>query len=105
MVRNLGNKIFRVRLSGMQYFFDLRYGTTVALDDEGRELPDVAAAQVMAARILSDTVLQAMVETQLSTKRMAIEVRDERGPVLQCLFAFESERLTPQPSRAVPATD
>ncbi len=89
----------------MRYFFDLRYGNTVASDEEGRELPDVSAAQGVAARILSDTVLQAMVETELSTRKMVIEVRDERGrPVLQCLFAFPSDGLTPHyPFRAVPA--
>lgn len=79
--------------SGMRYYFDLRYGASVALDEEGRELPNVSAAQGAAARVLSDTVLQAMVETELSTRKMVIEVRDERGPVLQCLFAFEHERL------------
>jgi hypothetical protein len=80
-------------LSGMRYYFDLRYGTTVALDEEGRELPNVSAAQGTAARVLSDTVLQAMAETELSTKKMVIEVRDEIGPVMQCLFAFEHDRL------------
>ena len=77
----------------MRYYFDLRYGATVALDEEGKELPNVSAAQGAAARVLADTVLQAMAETELSTRKMVIEVRDERGPVLQCLFAFQHDRL------------
>ena len=74
----------------MRYYFDLKYGAVVAPDDKGIELPNIAAAQGAAARALADTVLQATVETELSTSKMAIEVRDERGPVLKCLFAFEN---------------
>jgi hypothetical protein len=87
--RAIRNLKFHTPLSGMRYYFDLRYGAVVASDEEGRELPNVAAAQGAAARALADTVFQAMAETELSTKRMAIEVRDESGLVLKCLFAFE----------------
>jgi hypothetical protein len=37
-----------------RYFFDIREGDQVAIDEEGKELPHVEAAQEEAARSLAD---------------------------------------------------
>jgi uncharacterized protein DUF6894 len=77
-----------------RYYFDLREGDTLAVDEEGLELPTLQAVQVEAARSLVDMARHA-VWTKADTildHRMVIEVRDEHGPVLQAKFSFELER-------------
>lgn len=74
-----------------RYFFDITDAGKFAKDDEGLELPDLRAVQVEAARSLADMarhVIWANAET-VQGHRMAIEVRDENGPVLQAKFTFE----------------
>ena len=76
-----------------RYFFDLTDGGEFARDDEGLELPDRQAVQVEAARSLADIAKHAIwskAET-IQDHRMAIELRDEHGPVLKAKFSFELE--------------
>ena len=76
-----------------RYYFDLRDGNAVARDEEGVELPDIEAAQEEAARSLADMARDAIrSRTQHARGRhMAIQVRDDTGPVLQATFLFEVE--------------
>ena len=77
-----------------RYYFDLRDNDELAVDEEGLELPTVQAVQIEAARSLVDMAKHAIwtkAETVLG-HRMAIEVRDENGPVLRAKFTFELEQ-------------
>jgi hypothetical protein len=76
-----------------RYFFDLRDGDYIALDEEGVELPDMERVQEEAALALAQ-MARDMVPGAVKDAghRMAIEVRDESGPVLKVLFTFEADR-------------
>jgi hypothetical protein len=70
-----------------RYFFDMQDGDNFCPDEEGLELPDIEAAQVEAARSLAD-----MVRDKISSQPfclMAIQVRDNDGPVIEAKFVWE----------------
>jgi hypothetical protein len=76
-----------------RYYFDLRDGDDVAPDDEGLELPSIERVQEEAARSLADMARDAVRTSQDGADHcMAIEVRDDNGPVLQVKFTFEIDR-------------
>jgi hypothetical protein len=69
-----------------RYYFDLRDGDEFAVDDEGVELRDIDLVQEEAARSLADMARDAVRRTTRNrdpNHRMAIEVRDDHGPVMQ----------------------
>jgi hypothetical protein len=75
-----------------RYYFDLRDGDDLAVDEEGMELRDIASVQEEAARSLADMARDAVRSPEYMRSqihRMAIEVRDETGAVLQVKFTFE----------------
>jgi hypothetical protein len=77
-----------------RYYFDFRDDGELAIDEEGMELPTLQAVQIEAARSLVDIAKHAVwkkAETILG-HRMAVEVRDDKGPVLQAKFSFELEK-------------
>jgi len=76
-----------------RFYFDLRDGDDLAVDEEGLELPDIGAVQAEAAISLADMARDAVHNAPLGPggHRMAIEVRDEIGPVMQVRFLFEVE--------------
>jgi hypothetical protein len=76
------------------YFFDMRDGATLLVDEEGVELPNLKAVQIEAVRALGDVARHTLWTKAKSIlgHRMAIEVRDGAGPVLQVTFTFEIER-------------
>jgi hypothetical protein len=76
------------------YFFDMRDGAELYADEEGVELPDIRAVQIEAARSLGGMTKQTLWTKEKSVlgHRMAVEVRDATGPVLQAKFTFEIER-------------
>jgi uncharacterized protein DUF6894 len=77
-----------------RYYFDLCDNGELAIDEEGMELPTLKAVQIEAARSLVDIAKHAIwtkAETVLG-HRMAIEVRDDNGPVLKAKFTFELEQ-------------
>jgi hypothetical protein len=78
-----------------RYFFDLRDGDELAVDEEGLELLDLRAVQAEAAKSLADMARDAVhsFPASASACRMAIEVRDDSGPILQVKFTFNIERL------------
>jgi hypothetical protein len=78
----------------MRYYFDLRDGEEVAVDDEGVELSSLQAVQEEAALSLADMARNA-IPAQLNDGAyhlMAIEVRDESGPVLRVRLTCEFDR-------------
>jgi hypothetical protein len=75
------------------YYFDLRDGDEIAVDEEGLELRDLSAVQEEAARALAGLSWDAVRNFKGAQSRgMAIEVRDELGPVMQVRFTFEIAR-------------
>jgi hypothetical protein len=70
-----------------RYFFDIRDGDNIAPDEEGIEFPHVEAAQEEAAHSLADLVRDKIRGTPMC--RMAIEVRDHDGPVVEARFVWE----------------
>ncbi|WP_314957631.1 DUF6894 family protein [Bradyrhizobium cosmicum] len=79
-----------------RFYFDLRDGDDLAIDEEGLELPNVGAVQAEAAISLADMARDAVHGAPLlgGGRRMAIEVRDEAGPVMQVRFSFDVETRT-----------
>jgi hypothetical protein len=76
-----------------RYYFDMRQGDEIAPDEEGLELPTIESVQEEAARSLADMARDAVQSHCDGTKRpMAIEVRNDSGPVLQARFTFEVGR-------------
>ena len=74
------------------YYFDLIDEGGLSIDEEGVELPSLRAVQAEAARALADMARDA-VTTGANKRYMAIDVRDENGPVMQVRFNFEVETL------------
>lgn len=74
-----------------RYFFDLRDGDELTPDEQGLELPSFHAAQEEAARSLADMAKQAVESRRIdgSGGLLAVEVRDENGPVLQARFTVD----------------
>ncbi|WP_342739745.1 hypothetical protein [Bradyrhizobium sp. B117] len=74
-----------------RYYFDLLENDVVAVDEEGLELSSLRAVQAEAAKSLADMARDAVHSFPPATGRqtMAIEVRDELGPLMQVKFAFE----------------
>jgi hypothetical protein len=78
-----------------RYYFDLRDGDELAVDEEGVELRNIDLVQEEAARSLADMARDAVRRTTRNrdlNHRMAIEVRDDHGPVMQVKFTFVVER-------------
>lgn len=78
-----------------RYVFDLRDGDDLAVDEEGLELRSIEAVQEEAAWSLADMARDAVRRPTHNRKQnhnMAIEVRDDNGPVLQVKFTFEIDK-------------
>ena len=75
------------------YYFDVRDGGDLSVDDLGMELRDIEAVEAM--RALGDMARDAIRSQEYDAsqkRRMAIEVRDGSGPVLHARFTVEVER-------------
>jgi hypothetical protein len=76
-----------------RYYFDLRDFHGLFVDEEGMELRDVNRAQEEAARALGDMARDALrAPARVQIHEMAINVRDDAGPVMHVRFSFEIER-------------
>jgi hypothetical protein len=76
------------------YFFDIRDGDEVLVDDEGMNLLTLDDVQEEAARSLVDMAKEGICITDDGSARyMAIEVRNDLGLVLRATVTFEIERL------------
>jgi hypothetical protein len=67
-----------------RYYFDIRDGDECAADEEGMELPDIEAVKEEAAQSLADVARNA-----IGSGPYSIEVRDDKGPVLEAKFLSE----------------
>ena len=75
------------------YYFDLRDGDVLAVDEEGMELRDMQAVQEEAARSMADAARDAVPSQSAGLlAHMSVEVRDEDGPVMRVRFSFEIDR-------------
>jgi hypothetical protein len=77
-----------------RYFFDVRQGDCFNPDAEGQEIPTSDAAWMEAARSLAELARET-IPRHSGGHRIAIEVRNDSGPVLAVRFAFATE---PKPS-------
>ena len=79
-----------------RYFFDLRDEQGLIPDEEGLLLSSLEAAQDEAARSLGGFAHDEARRSKLDgefVREMAIEVRDDDGPVMRAQFSFEIKRL------------
>ena len=74
------------------YFFDIRDGEQLVPDDDGLDLATAQAAWAEAALSLADLAVDAIQANERPCQPVAIEVRDENGPVLVVRVAFEAQR-------------
>jgi hypothetical protein len=73
------------------YYFDIRDGEHVAIDEEGTEFCTLAAVQEEAARTLAGMARDS-IRSDGSGHSLAIEVRDGTGPLIQFKFTLVIER-------------
>jgi hypothetical protein len=81
-----------------RYYFDLRDGDELARDKDGVELPNITRVQEEAAKALADLAREAVRFPKLNRSknhRMAIEVRNETGRVLEMKCTVEVARSDP----------
>jgi hypothetical protein len=69
------------------YFFDIRDGEDLIPDEVGVELPDINAVKTEAALSLADITRTDFIGQPF--RHMAIEVRDDDGPVLEATFHWK----------------
>jgi hypothetical protein len=80
----------------MRYYFDLREGNDLAIDEEGSQFLSVEAAQEEAALSLANMARDAAKRLTCGFgfgNTMQVEVRDDRGPLFQLGFDFDLARL------------
>jgi len=70
------------------YFFDSRDNDDFVRDDVGLEYPGLDAVKIEAARALAEFAVD-VVPGSLK-RNLAVEVRDEHGPVLIARMIFEA---------------
>jgi hypothetical protein len=78
-----------------RYYFDFRDGDDLSFDEEGMELSSIASVQEEAAKTLAEMARDSVRSPKYDgskNRRMAVEVRNEGGPVLQVTFTFEVAR-------------
>jgi len=73
-----------------RYFFDHHYEADITLDDEGIDLADAAAAKKYALEALAQTIMDS---ASRDPKRVAIDVRDDKGGVWRASAAIVVEEL------------
>ncbi len=83
-----------------KYYFDLCDERGTALDEEGLELSSRRAVQAEAAKSVGDMARDAIIAAPATggRQRMAIEVRDAEGPVMQVTFTFTIETFSARAS-------
>jgi hypothetical protein len=75
-----------------RFFFDLRDDSEFIVDEQGVDLRDLPAVQNEAARTLSGLAWDAMRSNGAKGQKMAVEVRDAHGPVIDLKLTFEVAR-------------
>ena len=72
-----------------RYYFDLRNGDGVVADDAGEVHLDLSGAQNEAARSLAHLIEDAVRKSTGPLTELAIEVRDDNGPVMHARFTLQ----------------
>ncbi|MHC2620755.1 hypothetical protein ACVIW2_002787 [Bradyrhizobium huanghuaihaiense] len=72
------------------YYFDIRDGKALAVDEEGLNLTNQRAAEIEAALSLADSAKD--LAPSASGRGLAIEVRDANGPIFRAAFLFGTAR-------------
>jgi hypothetical protein len=76
-----------------RYYFDFRNGNEVFPDEEGIELSTIEAVQQEAIYAVADIARDVIPRNPNGSEHlMAIEVRDDNGPVLQVKFHWTVDR-------------
>jgi hypothetical protein len=78
-----------------RYYFDLRDDDGLTIDDEGIELPDLRAVRYEASRSVVDAARNVLLRPTRPTE-VAVEVRDESGPVIRMRFVIDIEEFRGQ---------
>jgi hypothetical protein len=78
-----------------RHFFDVCDLDSIITDEEGMELSTLDAVQEEAAQALADVVRDEVraANSKGFTCDLAIDVRDDNGPVMRVKFNFNIERL------------
>jgi len=76
-----------------RYFFDTRNNDDFVEDDEGLELPDIAAVKDQAAKSLAELARDVLPGS--ARRHLSVEARDAEGPVLVAMMMFEALVLRP----------
>jgi hypothetical protein len=78
-----------------RYYFDFREGDKVATDHEGLEFSTPEQVIEEAARSLADMTKNQLCEDpeKRLSRHLSVDVRDDKGHVLQARFTFELDRL------------
>jgi uncharacterized protein DUF6894 len=74
-----------------RYYFDIRDGEVLCVDEEGLDLADQKAAEIEAALSLADTAKD--LGPFADGRDLAIEVRGAEGPIFRAAFIFQVARL------------
>jgi hypothetical protein len=70
------------------YFFDTRDGDMLVPDDDGAELPDLAAAKAVASASLAELARDVLPSSE--RRVLIVEVQDEERAVLETRLTFEA---------------
>jgi hypothetical protein len=73
------------------YFFDVRDNDSFYPDGTGVELPSTDIVKAQASRTMGEIAKDVLPGAEVRT--LAIEVRDDRGPILRVALRFEIEHL------------
>ena len=81
-----------------RYFFDLRDGDDLSVDEEGLEVLSLLRVQEEAANSLAECLRERVVEAiaddaEDNAQEIAIQVRDEDGPIMAVMFVFAPGRV------------
>ena len=74
-----------------RYFFDTRDGKNFFLDDEGQEMPTLEMVRVEATRSLAELARDVLPGSL--KRKITVEVRDGKKPVLKLALTFEATSL------------
>ncbi|WP_440640785.1 DUF6894 family protein [Bradyrhizobium sp. PUT101] len=76
-----------------RYYFDMRDNDVFVADDEGLAFSSVDEVKAQATTALAELAKDVLPDSVLRT--LAIEVRDDLGPVLRVSLRFEIENIRP----------
>jgi hypothetical protein len=75
----------------VRYFFDVRDNDSFYPDDVGVELPSIDTVKAQAGRTMGEIAKDVLPGSEVRT--LAIEVRDDLGPILRVALRFEIEHV------------